>query len=61
MDYLVKYTLRNDTMFRSTIQTSNENLKVTESLVCSVAQAHQYDFNNPITPIDIVSMTIEKI
>jgi hypothetical protein len=58
MNYLIKYETRNNLKFKTTIQTSKENLKVTESLICAIAQAHYYDFNNHITPIDIINMSI---
>lgn len=59
MTYQIKYTLRNDTMFRTFVQCDGE-IKDTETLRNAVAQAHGYDFNNSISVIDIISFEIVK-
>lgn len=60
MTYSVKYQLRNDLQFKTTVTKSGE-LKDTEHLRSSLAQAHYYDFNNHISCIDIVSVSIQPM
>jgi hypothetical protein len=46
-------------MFKTTVQ--GENIKITESFICAIAQSHYYNFNNHISPIDIVNLKLTEI